>query len=84
MLKELNFGLYQSSVIPMSYKTLKFYNFAVNQLTLRETEIWIKISMFIRSECFRCGVYVAKCKKKMPGIALFQFPVLTADLYVVL
>jgi hypothetical protein len=39
MLEELNFGIYQTFIIPMSYKTLKFYNFAVNQHTLRETEI---------------------------------------------
>jgi len=34
ILEELNFGIYQSCIIPMSYKTLKFYNFAVNHHTL--------------------------------------------------
>lgn len=83
MLKEFNFGVYQSFIIPMSYKILTFHTFAVNQHTLQETEIQSKISMFITSECFQCGVYVPKCKKNMTGIAVLQFPVLTADLYVV-
>ena len=39
--------------------------------------------MFIRSEHFQCGVYVTKCKQNVTGIAIFQLPVLTADLYVV-
>ena len=39
MLEELNFGIYQSCIVPMSCKTFKFYNFAVNQHALWETEI---------------------------------------------